>query len=153
MRVTTYGRYGVRAMVDLAMYRNIGPISLKTISCRQGISVDYLEQILGKLRRNGLVKSVRGPRGGFVLMKEPAKIRVSDILSAVDESYTPVNCRKMKKNKECPRIDRCIGFILWSRLGETIKDFLDGIILDDLCKESRERWGMDYPDHLYMYHL
>lgn len=155
MRVTTYGRYGVRSMFDLAMYRNIGPISLKTISLRQSISIDYLEQIMGKLRKAGLVKSIRGPKGGFILAKSPETIKISDILTAVNESYTPVHCvvDEKGKSKKCPRIEECIAHLLWMRLGENIKQFLEKITLEDLRREAKERWGMEYPDHQYMYYL
>lgn len=156
MRINTYGRYGVRSMFDLAMYRNSGPISLKTISRRQGISIDYLEQIMGKLRRAGLVRSIRGPKGGFVIDKDPKDIRVSDILSGVGECFCPVDCvkrGKLKKEQHCGKVDKCIAYLLWQRLADKIKEYLDSVTLEDLCLEAKDKWGTEFPDHQFMYYL
>ena len=89
------------------------------------------------------------------MAKKASEIRISDILSAVGESYRPVDCvkKKGKKDEICERIDRCVASLLWDRLGNTIKEFLDGITLEDLCVESREKWGEDFPGHRFMFHL
>ncbi len=133
MKLSTKGRYAVMAMVDLAGYSRDTPRSLATIAERQEISLSYLEQLFGKLRRGELVKSVRGPGGGYLLSRAASEIRVADIVLAVDEPLqvtrcqpgSPVGCRKNKSR--CPTHD------LWEELGNQIYLFLSSVSLEDVC--------------------
>ena len=97
MKLTSKGRYAVMALVDLARFDNINPVSLRDISLRQGISLDYLEQIFSKLKKNEIVKSIRGNQGGYVLNKKPNDIKLTNIFHAVDEKVKTVQCKKSQK--------------------------------------------------------
>ncbi len=129
MRLTTKGRYAVTAMLDLALHDGNGPISLADISERQGISLSYLEQLFAKLRRQGLVKSVRGPGGGYQLKREGQMINVAEVVDAVNESVDATGCRN-KGN--CQSGETCLTHHLWMDLSDQIHDFLSGISLQDL---------------------
>ncbi|MCM2129904.1 Fe-S cluster assembly transcriptional regulator IscR [Larsenimonas rhizosphaerae] len=129
MRLTTKGRYAVTAMLDLAIRQNQGPLSLADISKRQEISLSYLEQLFSRLRRQGLVKSVRGPGGGYLLNHAPADITVSAIIDAVNESIDATRCQGLG---DCHHGDTCLTHHLWCDLSEAIHDFLDGITLGEL---------------------
>ena len=134
MRLSTKGQYGVRAMFDLASHSQNGPVPLKQISEREEISLSYLEQLFLKLKRAGLVESVRGPGGGYLLRKRPKEIRVSDIVKAVEEPLALISCIESQKNPKCHRINTCIPRLLWKRLGEKILEFLDSTTLADLLQ-------------------
>lgn len=134
MRLSTKGQYAVRAMVDLAYYSKDKPVTLQEISEREDISLNYLEQLFAKLRRNGIVNSVRGPGGGYVLAKKPDEINIGEIIEAVEESLSPVSC--IEGDKGCNRIDKCVTFKLWKGLGDRIKDFLSSITLQNLCDDA-----------------
>ncbi len=129
MRLTTKGRFAVTAMLDLAMQRADKPVTLAGISDRQAISLSYLEQLFSRLRRNGLVKSVRGPGGGYRLAKNQAEISVSQIISAVDELIDATQCAG-KEN--CRDEQRCMTHDLWSSLNDKILEYLSGVSLADL---------------------
>lgn len=126
MRLTAKGRYAVTAMLDLAVHRDDGPISLADISERQGISLSYLEQLFAKLRRNGLVKSVRGPGGGYQLSREDSQIFVAEIIDSVDEN---VDATKCQGKADCQNGETCLTHELWSDLSEQIHQFLSEIDL------------------------
>lgn len=126
MRLTAKGRYAVTAMLDLAVRREDGPISLADISERQGISLSYLEQLFAKLRRNGLVKSVRGPGGGYQLSRDGSKIFVAEIIDSVDENVDATRCRG-KAN--CQNGETCLTHELWTDLSRQIHQFLSEIDL------------------------
>lgn len=134
MRLSTKGQYAVRAMVDLAYYSKDKPVTLHEISEREDISLNYLEQLFAKLRRNGIVNSVRGPGGGYVLAKKPDEINIGEIIEAVEESLSPVAC--VEGDKGCNRIDKCVTFKLWKGLGDRIKDFLSSITVQNLCDDA-----------------
>lgn len=134
MRLSTKGQYAVRAMVDLAYYSKDKPVTLQEIASREEISINYLEQLFAKLRRNRIVDSVRGPGGGYLLADSPDKISIGAIIEAVEESLTPVAC--VEGDLECGRIDKCVTFKLWKGLGERIKDFLNSITVQDLCDDA-----------------
>jgi Rrf2 family protein len=143
MRMSTRGRYGVRAMLDLAMSGSKAPVSLKDIAARQDISMDYLEQLLRKLRKAGLVRSVRGPRGGFLLARQPGDIRLWDIVSALEQDVTPVRCvdeeitgRTMRKH--CPRLSGCATHVIWLGLARQTKVYLMSKTLQDVLRVARE---------------
>ncbi|MBF0152668.1 MAG: Rrf2 family transcriptional regulator [Magnetococcales bacterium] len=135
MKLTTKGRYAVSAMLDLACHTAEGPASLADIAKRQEISLSYLEQLFAKLRRGGLVRSVRGPGGGYLLSGSPATISVADIIHAVDESIRTTSCDTTSDdNQGCVRSSRCIAHHLWVELGEKIHDYLESVSLDGLAK-------------------
>ena len=153
MRLSTKGRYGVRAMYDLAVHRSAGPISVKSISERQGISINYLEQIFNQLGRAGLIKSTRGPGGGFMLSGSPGEIKILDIIKALKEPTSPVACVDDKDPDQCERIDRCVTRLLWKRLGDRIREVLENTSLEDLLKETDQLPGTPQPEHHYMFHI
>ncbi|MAY34786.1 MAG: Fe-S cluster assembly transcriptional regulator IscR [Spongiibacteraceae bacterium] len=134
MRLTTKGRYAVTAMLDLALHSGQGPVSLSEISSRQHISLSYLEQLFAKLRRRGLVKSIRGPGGGYCLDKATEETFVADIIDAVDESVDATNC---SGEANCQEGEVCLTHHLWSDLSDQIHNFLSGISLASLV-ERRE---------------
>ncbi|MDO3382670.1 Fe-S cluster assembly transcriptional regulator IscR [Gilvimarinus algae] len=129
MRLTTKGRYAVTAMLDLALHSDAGPVSLADISERQGISLSYLEQLFSKLRREALVKSVRGPGGGYCLAASAEQISVAQVVDAVSESLDATKCHG---RGDCQDGEICITHHLWQDLSGQIHDFLSGITLADL---------------------
>ncbi|WP_372796914.1 Fe-S cluster assembly transcriptional regulator IscR [Litorivivens sp.] len=133
MRLTTKGRYVVTAMLDLALHSDQGPVSLSEISSRQHISLSYLEQLFAKLRRRGLVKSIRGPGGGYCLDKATEETFVADIIDAVDESVDATNC---SGEANCQEGEVCLTHHLWSDLSDQIHTFLSGISLASLVQRS-----------------
>jgi len=130
MRLTTKGRFAVTAMVDLALRQNRGPVTLAAISERQHISLSYLEQLFGKLRRAKLVSSVRGPGGGYNLAQTPQAITVASIVSAVDE---PLDATQCGGKENCGHEERrCMTHDLWATLNEKMHDYLSSVTLADL---------------------
>lgn len=129
MRLTTKGRFAVTAMVDLALRQNRGPVTLAAISERQHISLSYLEQLFGKLRRAALVSSVRGPGGGYNLAQPPAAITVADIVTAVDE---PMDATQCGGKENCHDEKRCMTHDLWATLNEKMHEYLSSVSLADL---------------------
>jgi len=127
MRLSTKGRYGVTAMMDLAIHDNAGPVTLADISQCQGISLSYLEQLFSKLRKSGLVEGVRGPGGGYRLSRKADQISIADIISAVDEKVDITNC---SKEGNCQDGERCLTHELWIELSDRLFEFLEGITLD-----------------------
>ena len=137
MRLTTKGRYAVMAMADLAMFKDKGPISLTDISLRQNISSAYLEQIFIKLKQENLVKSVRGAKGGYVLEYPPEEIKISNIISAVDEKIKTLNCKKESKKGCNNKSSKCITHNLWDQLDQHINSFFEKVKLQDLVKKNQ----------------
>jgi len=129
MRLTTKGRYAVTAMLDLAIHARRGPVSLNDISGRQGISLSYLEQLFARLRRSGLVESVRGPGGGYHLSRERHLIHVAEIVDAVNESMDATRCQK---RGDCQDGEQCLTHHLWMDLSDQIHEFLADISLQQL---------------------
>jgi len=141
MRLTTKGRFAVTAMIDLGLRNHSGPVTLSKISKRQNISLSYLEQLFGRLRRHELVNSVRGPGGGYNLARTARDITVADIVLAVDEPLDSTHCGG-KKNCNIGRNGRsgkCMTHDLWSALNRRVVDFLDSVSLQDLVDEERMR--------------
>ena len=126
MRLSTKGRYAVTAMMEIAMRDGGGPVTLADISNIQGISNSYLEQLFAQLRKNGLVKGVRGPRGGYRLARDPEAITVADIITAVDEKIETMAC---KGEANCNDGGPCLTHDLWSELSDQLYNFLNGITL------------------------
>jgi Rrf2 family iron-sulfur cluster assembly transcriptional regulator len=129
MKLTTKGRYAVTAMLDLALRYDKGAVTLADIARRQGISLSYLEQLFAKLRRSGLVDSVRGPGGGYTLAMEPSKISVAEIIMAINENIDATRCGG---EKNCHGDETCLTHQLWEDLSTRIHEFLSGITLGDL---------------------
>ena len=137
MKLTTKGRYAVMAMADLALFKDKGPTSLKDISLRQNISLAYLEQIFIKLKNKNLVKSVRGAKGGYVLQTSPEEIKISNIISAVDEEVKMLNCKKESKKGCNNKFSKCITHNLWDQLDQHINSFFEKVKLQDLIKKNQ----------------
>ena len=136
MKLTTKGRYAVMAMADLALFQDNGPTSLTDISLRQNISLPYLEQIFIKLKNNNLVKSTRGAKGGYVLDKSAHDIKISNIISAVDEEVKMLNCKKESKKGCNSKSTKCITHNLWDQLDQHINNFFEKVKLQDLIKKN-----------------
>ena len=135
MRLTTKGRFAVTAMIDLALREGSGPVALAAISARQQISLSYLEQLFGKLRRNELVESTRGPGGGYTLGRKAADITVADIIVAVDEALDATGCGG-KENCMGEDAGRCMTHDLWTSLNARMIDYLNSISLRKLVDEQ-----------------
>ena len=136
MRLTTKGRFAVTAMIDVALHGDDGPVTLAAVSERQRISLSYLEQLFGKLRRHGLVDSVRGPGGGYNLARAAAKLSVAEIITAVDE---PIDATQCGGRENCHDDRRCMTHELWASLNTHIFTFLDSVTLAELVRQQRER--------------
>ena len=137
MKLTSKGRYAVMALVDLARFDNINPVSLRDISLRQGISLDYLEQIFSKLKKNEIVKSIRGTQGGYVLNKNPNDIKLTNIFHAVDEKVKTVQCKKESKKGCNGKSTKCITHNLWDELEININTFFENKSLKDLLNNNK----------------
>ena len=136
MRLTTKGRFAVTAMLDLALNATSGPVTLAGVSERQKISLSYLEQLFGKLRRRNLVESVRGPGGGYTLARDASRISVADIIQAVEE---PLDSTQCGGRENCHENQRCMTHDLWEELNATLFGFLDGVKLSTLAERQRTR--------------
>ena len=139
MKLTSKGRYAVMALVDLAKFNSINPVSLRDISLRQGISLDYLEQIFSKLRKKEIVQSVRGIQGGYILNKKAKEIKLTNIFDAVDEKVKTVQCKKESKKGCNGRSSKCLTHDLWDELENHINNFFEKKSLEDLVQDSSER--------------
>ncbi len=135
MKISTKGRYALRLMLDLAINDNGEPVQIKDISSRQDISNKYLEQIVSALNKAGLVRSIRGPQGGYMLTRKPENYTVGDILRVTEGSMAPVSCLEFEDNN-CPREDNCATLMVWKKLDEAIKSVIDTVTLADLVDEQ-----------------
>ena len=135
MRLTTKGRFAVTAMIDLALRLNLGPVTLSAISQRQHISLSYLEQLFGKLRRNKLVESTRGPGGGYTLARKAADITIADIVLSVDEHLDATNCGG-KEDCMGAHNGPCMTHDLWTALNERMLEFLRSVTLQKLVDDQ-----------------
>lgn len=133
MKLSTKGRYAVMAMVDLAQFGAAGPVALAEVADRQEISLSYLEQLFAKLRRAGLVTSVRGPGGGYKLSYPSEDIRVADVITAVDEPIRTTGCKPGTATGCIRRSSRCMTHDLWEELGHQIQSYLNSVSLEDVC--------------------
>jgi len=138
MRLTTKGRFAVTAMLDLALRQKQSPVTLAGIGVRQSISLSYLEQLFGKLRRHALVQSVRGPGGGYRLARPTERISVADIILAVDEPLDATQCGGMEN---CQEDKRCMTHNLWATLNDKLYDYLNSVTLQDLVVEQLSKDG------------
>ena len=144
MRLTTKGRFAVTAMIDLALRQNNGPVTLAAISQRQQISLSYLEQLFGKLRRHALVESVRGPGGGYHLAKDMGKLTVADIILAVDE---PIDATQCGGKENCHDDQKCLTHDLWAALNERIFSYLESVTLRTLVENQKAKEAGVAPVH------
>jgi Rrf2 family iron-sulfur cluster assembly transcriptional regulator len=135
LRLSTKGQYGVRAMFEIAKHYKKGPLSIKEIATKQSVSVAYLEQLLNKLRKTKLIKSQRGPGGGYALGKKPDEISLGMILKALEGPVAIAHCLDPSA-KECKRIEGCVARLFWKSLGEKIERFLATTSLKDLLREE-----------------
>ena len=136
MRLTTKGRFAVTAMLDLALHASGGPVTLSGISERQKISLSYLEQLFGKLRRREIVESVRGPGGGYNLARDASRVSVADIVRAVEE---PIDSTQCGGRENCHDNQRCMTHDLWEELNTTVYGFLEGVSLSQLVERQRTK--------------
>ena len=136
MKLSTKTRYGMRAMVDLALHYEKGPVLLKDIAKRQEVSMKYLDHIVSTLKANGLIENAKMRHGGYVLSKPPCHIETHEIIKAVEGSLAPVDC--VDDPKICHRADFCATLNLWKKLKKSMRDVLEGVTLEDLAKEQRE---------------
>ena len=139
MKLNSRGRYAVMALADMANFDKQNPVSLRDISLRQNISLVYLEQIFSKLKKNNIVKSIRGANGGYILTRDPDQIKLSNIFLAVDEKVKTVQCKRESKKGCNGKLTKCITHNLWDDLEMHINDFFDKKNLGDLLKNNQER--------------
>jgi Rrf2 family iron-sulfur cluster assembly transcriptional regulator len=134
VKLSTKGRYAVMAMADLAHHSSGRPVALAEVAVRQEISLSYLEQLFGRLRRGGLVNSVRGPGGGYMLARDPEQMRIADIILAVDEPIKATRCTPGSPNGCHSHRGRCLTHDLWEELGNQIYLYLSSVTLADVCE-------------------
>ena len=138
MKLSTKGRYGLRAIVDIAVFGENEPAAVSAISERQDISIRYLEQLLSKLKKAGLVKSIRGAQGGYVLAGNAEDISVGDVLRALEGDLSPVDCTELTDTEEtCSSSKYCVTKTVWKRINDSIAKTVDSIYLDELADEAR----------------
>ena len=137
MKLSTKGRYGTRAMLDLAMHQDGGPVNLKEVAERQGISRRYLEHLMARLASSGLVRSVRGRSGGFVLTRPPSEITVGEVVEALEGPINVVDCGS--DPSVCTRVSTCVTREVWNEVSQTIAHYLSQITLEDLYQRQRKR--------------
>ena len=143
MRISTKGRYALRMLIDLAEHSNCGFIALKDIAQRQGISKKYLEQIIPIFNKSDILKANRGSQGGYMLAKSPDKYTVGEILRLTEGSLAPVACLEHDPI-ECERSDGCATLPIWQGLNRVINEYLDGITLQDILDQQKERYTNNY---------
>lgn len=143
MKLSTKGRYGLRAMIDLAKHSTDEPVSITSISDRQGISERYLEQLMGLLKKGGLVKSIRGAGGGYMPAKKLEEISVGDVLRALEGNLELVDCPGLVPEDGCKSADSCVTKYVWKRINDSINQTVDEINLDQLVTESRKMCGLE----------
>lgn len=138
MKISTKGRYGLRAVLDIAMNSETEAVALSSIAERQHISVSYLEQLVPKLRKAGIVNSIRGAQGGYVLAKPAEEISVGDILRALEGDLHPVDCSEVSgSDSVCQGADICVSKFVWKRISESISQAVDTLMLSDLAEEGK----------------
>lgn len=136
MKLTTKGRYGLRAVIDLAVYAKDEPVSLAAVAERQNISISYLEQLIAKLKKAEIVQSTRGAQGGYALAKAPEEISVGAVLRALEGNLNPVDCVETNGDTACAASDFCVTKYVWKRISDSINATVDAIFLSELIAES-----------------
>jgi len=138
MKLSTKGKYGVRAVFEIARHYGNGPISIKEIAERQGISFSYLEQILHKLGKAGLIDSVRGPAGGYLLARQPSELTIGDIVRVLEGPIALSHCLEPGESADCYQADDCVARMVWAKVGAKIEEALDSISFDDLLQRNQK---------------
>ncbi len=138
IKLSTRSRYGLRAMVDIAQWNDQTPVATHTIAERQGISERYLEQLMIPLKRSGLLKSIRGPQGGYLLGKKPQDITAGDIIRVLEGPIAPAECVSETNPENCERSDCCVTRIIWTEIRDSITQVLDSYTLADLALEAQK---------------
>lgn len=139
LKLSTKGKYGLRAFIDLAVCGESQPVSLASVAERQGISISYLEQLMAKLKKAGLVKSVRGVNGGYTIAMPAEEISVGDVLRALEGDLAPVECAGIDESGEtyCSGSSQCVSKIVWKRINDCINETVDSINIGELVRESK----------------
>lgn len=157
MKISTQSRYGLRALFDIAYHSAGQSTQVKDISSRQGISPRYIEQIFQKLKRSGIIKSIRGPSGGYHLAKKLDEITVGDVVRATEgkniELVFCVNQRKGARGVTCDKIDRCVARDVWKEASDRLMDYFNSVTLQDLCKEAQLKGIERAVDKHLMYYI
>src|SRR5574340_922557 len=135
MKLSTKGKYGVRALFEIARNYGQGPLSMKEIVERQKISLSYLEQILHRLGKAGIIESVRGPHGGYVLARKPAEVTIGDIVRSLEGPIALSHCLEPGFSEECYQADDCVARMVWTKVGEKIEEALDSISFEHLLQQ------------------
>ena len=137
MKISTKGRYGLRAVIDIAIHGENEPVPLSDIAVRQGVSMGYLEQLIAKLKRANIVTSVRGAKGGYSLAAPMDRISVGDILRALEGDLSPVKCSEVTENGvPCEGSEQCISKVVWKRISDSINHAVDNLMLSDLLADT-----------------
>ena len=137
MKLSTKGRYGLRAVLDLAMNSSKdNAIALSAVAERQKISISYLEQLIAKLKKAGIVNSIRGAQGGYILAKAPEEISVGEVLRALEGNLNPVDCSELEGNNQCSGSDLCVTKFVWKRISDSINSAVDELMLSELVEEG-----------------
>ena len=137
MKLSTKGRYGLKAIIDLAIYSDKEPVALSSVAERTGISISYLEQLIAKLKKAELVNSIRGAQGGYVLAKSPKEISVGDILRALEGNLSLVECAGDDGTNICEGADMCVTKVVWKKISDSINETVDKMMLSELVDESK----------------
>jgi len=157
MKLSTKSRYGLRAIFDIAYHAGGLPTQIKEISKRQGVTPRYLEQIFQKLKEAGLIKSIRGPKGGYYLAREPEKISVAEVIWAVEETIDPVFCasrsKKKSNKKKCKREKNCVARLIWQQAGQLLNQYFSSISIAQMCQRAQEMGIEKQLDHRFMYFI
>jgi Rrf2 family protein len=138
MKLSTKGRYGLRAVLDLALNSETEAVALSSIAERQSISISYLEQLIAKLKKAGIVESTRGARGGYILARPAEEISVGEILRTLEGTLNPVECSELMGGPSCSVSDICVTKYVWKRIGDSINMAVDSLMLSELVEEGRE---------------
>ncbi len=154
MKLSTQSRYGVRAIFDIAYHSEGLETQVKDISRRQGISQRYLEQIFQKLRRAGIVRSKRGPSGGYFLGKKPEEISIGEIVKITEGNINPVRCVDPEDSTlPCERSGECVTQIVWNEAGKRLREYFDSVTINDLCTLARDMGIKKDFDKKFMYYI
>lgn len=136
MKLSTRGKYGVRAVFEIALHYGKGPITIKEIADRQGISFSYLEQILHRLGKAGVIESVRGPAGGYLLARKPSDLTIGDIVRALEGPIALSHCLEPGESGDCNQAEDCVARMVWVKVGAKIEEALDSISFNDLLHQQ-----------------
>lgn len=138
MKLSTKSRYGLRALIDLALNSQTDPVSISSIAARQGISDSYLEQLIGKLKKAGLVDSVRGVQGGYRLSRPPEEISVGEVLRVLEGDMTPAECTGLSEGSGCEHAHMCTTKYVWKKINDSVQDTVDNIYINELMVLEEE---------------